>query len=83
MADMMSSYYANFVKKGNPNGEGLTKWKQSTYATEGSFIRWFEGQAENVSATPYPLRDELNRKTVMEIYGITDADLQKEKGQYR
>lgn len=29
LADMMSSYLANFVKTGDPNGEGLTEWKQN------------------------------------------------------
>lgn len=26
IADQMSSYWVNFVKNGNPNGEGLTQW---------------------------------------------------------
>ena len=26
IADMMSSYWANFIAKGDPNGEGLAKW---------------------------------------------------------
>jgi para-nitrobenzyl esterase len=26
MADMMSSFWANFIAKGDPNGEGLAKW---------------------------------------------------------
>jgi para-nitrobenzyl esterase len=27
VADVMSSYWANFVKTGNPNGEGLPEWR--------------------------------------------------------
>ena len=26
LADQMSSYWANFVKSGDPNGEGLPRW---------------------------------------------------------
>ncbi|PHD64279.1 carboxylesterase family protein [Bacillus toyonensis] len=76
MANIMSSYYANFVKRGNPNAKNLTHWKESTYKTNGSFIRWFAGEAECITSTPYPLRDDLNRKVIMKNYGITEADLQ-------
>jgi para-nitrobenzyl esterase len=27
VADVMSSYWVNFVKTGNPNGEGLPEWR--------------------------------------------------------
>jgi para-nitrobenzyl esterase len=77
MADMMSSYYANFVKKGNPNGKGLTKWNETNYYTgeNSSFIRWFDGKSENVTSTSYPLRDALNREVVLKTFGIMEQDL--------
>ena len=29
LSDAMSSYLCNFVKNGDPNGEGLVEWKQA------------------------------------------------------
>lgn len=77
MAEKMSSYYANFVKKGNPNGNGLAKWQETSYKTgeNSAFIRWFDGKAENVTSTPYPLRDALNRNVVLKAFGMTKEDL--------
>ncbi|WP_323131728.1 carboxylesterase family protein [Agrobacterium tumefaciens] len=64
MADTMSSYLANFVKTGNPNGKKLPEWPQ---ATHGKFMRFHDGYAMSAKHTPYPERDELNRETVMRI----------------
>jgi carboxylesterase 2 len=33
IADKMSSYWANFIKNGDPNGEGLVNWPKSTEAS--------------------------------------------------
>ncbi|MTI58647.1 MAG: carboxylesterase family protein [Firmicutes bacterium] len=71
MADTISSYWANFVKTGNPNGVGLTNWKQSSIETGDAFIRFHEGYAYSVNSTPYPERDYLNRKVVLESYGMS------------
>ncbi|KXY68846.1 hypothetical protein AT270_28705 [Bacillus cereus] len=80
MANMMSSYYANFVKTGNPNGNELPLWKESIHKENNSFfMRWFEGQAASVTTTPYPLRDAINRKVVMESYDMTERDFQTVK----
>jgi para-nitrobenzyl esterase len=75
MADTISSYFANFVKTGDPNAENLTQWEQCTAATGGAFMRWHEGYAYNVTTTPYPMRDALNRKVVLKSVGMTEADI--------
>jgi len=70
MADIISSYWANFIKTGNPNGLGMTNWQQCGIETGNSFIRFHEGYSYSVNTTPYPERDYLNRKIVMKDYGI-------------
>jgi para-nitrobenzyl esterase len=70
MADTMSSYLENFVKTGNPNGKGLTRWPQATLANGGSFMRFHDGEATVVKGTPYPERDKLNRDTIVRAYGL-------------
>ena len=37
LADRMSSYFANFMKTGDPNGEGLPAWKDSA---DGSYMEF-------------------------------------------
>jgi para-nitrobenzyl esterase len=64
MADTMSSYLANFVKTGNPNGKSLPDWPQ---ATHGAFMRFHDGYALSVKHTPYPERDELNRQAIIRV----------------
>jgi para-nitrobenzyl esterase len=72
MAETMSSYLANFVKTGNPNGKGLTKWPQSSTASYGSFMRFHDGYATVAKGTPYPERDKLNRDTVIRVNKLED-----------
>jgi para-nitrobenzyl esterase len=72
MADTMSSYLANFVKTGNPNGKGLTKWPQASPAHDGSFMRFHDGYATVAQGTPYPERDKLNRDTILRVNKLKD-----------
>jgi len=73
MAETMSSYLANFVKTGDPNGEGLPEWQQPEGAS--AFMRFADGYAYPVETTPYPERDALNRATMLEDYGLTETEL--------
>jgi para-nitrobenzyl esterase len=34
LSDTMQQYWVNFVKTGNPNGEGLPEWKMRTKGQE-------------------------------------------------
>ncbi|MBQ3029709.1 MAG: carboxylesterase family protein, partial [Agathobacter sp.] len=42
LSNVMSDYLCNFVKTGNPNGEGLVEWKQAK-AGQKEVIRLGEG----------------------------------------
>jgi len=75
MAEIMSSYLANFVRTGNPNGDGLPDWP---LARDGkNLIRFNNGHAYPIETTPYPLRDEINRKAVLKEYGLAEEDIRK------
>lgn len=60
----MSTYLANFVKIGNPNGPGLPAWRQPTEGPE--LMRFADGYA-------YACRDALNRAEVLREYGVDPA----------
>jgi para-nitrobenzyl esterase len=46
----VNSYWANFVKTGNPNGEGLLEWP--TYAETGKTVMYFGNEGMDVIETP-------------------------------
>jgi para-nitrobenzyl esterase len=74
MAEEISSYIANFVKAGDPNGKSLPAWKECSSATGASFMRWSD-KSECSTSTAFPMRDELNRKAVLSALGLGEADL--------
>jgi para-nitrobenzyl esterase len=75
VADMISSYIADFVKTGDPNAKGLPEWKQCSASNGAAFMRWSERTSECVTTTPFPLRDKINRDAVMSTFGLSDGDL--------
>lgn len=75
MADSISSYVANFVKAGDPNGKGLPDWKECSAVNGGAFMRWSDA-SDCVTKTPFPARDDLNRSVVLASLGLSEADLQ-------
>ncbi|WP_301546307.1 carboxylesterase/lipase family protein [Paracoccus saliphilus] len=75
MRDLASGYLANFVKTGDPNGEGLPEWGQVTAETGGQFIRFHQGEAKMRTQTLYPSRDAYHRKMVLEGLGKAENDI--------
>lgn len=72
LADEMSSYIANFVKTGNPNGEGLAEWETCTEENSGSFMWWHEGKSESTVNTAYPERDKFQQEAAKKEFGLNN-----------
>ena len=80
LGDMMSTYWANFVKTGDPNGEGLPVWEECTSDTNGAFMH-FKDVEDGVAAvcttkSDYPARDRLMMAANLDSFGLTEDDLQ-------
>ncbi len=60
LADQMSSYIANFVKTGDPNGDGLAEWLSCSAENDDAFMWWHDGGSEGVTSTDNPSRDAIN-----------------------
>jgi para-nitrobenzyl esterase len=44
LANLMSDYWVNFIKTGNPNGKGLPEWPK--YNTTGNLVKVFDAKSE-------------------------------------
>lgn len=75
LADQITSYISNFVKTGDPNGEGLAEWSVCSGETEGAFMWWTEGQSQCVTNADEG-RETLNRAAALASLGLTEEDLQ-------
>lgn len=56
LADICTSYWANFMRNGDPNGEGLPEWLP---ATEGQYVHMNLGEEDTIG-------------TVSDLYGLHD-----------
>ena len=58
LADLFSDYFANFIRSGDPNGEGLPAWEQSADGTNVMLL----GDEQKMTADPYlPIDGILDR----------------------
>ena len=70
LGDAMSSYWANFVKTGDP-GNG---WDPCTYENNGGFMHFADGEATFRTELPNG-RDDLYMEAEMIKQGLTDEDI--------
>ncbi len=75
LADQITSYISNFVKTGDPNGEGLAEWSVCSAETDGAFMWWTEGESQCVTSVN-EAREALNRTVALASLGLTEEDLQ-------
>lgn len=66
MAEMMSKYWMNFVKYGNPNGECLPDWEPCTVRSGLQFMELKDGKAKMAMNTDNRNRDLHHRRWLME-----------------
>jgi para-nitrobenzyl esterase len=77
LADQASSMWANFVKAGDPNGEGLPSWPRSSRSNNGTYMSFNETSTGATSASPYTgttaeRRNALFHDYELTFYGITE-----------
>lgn len=66
LADMMSSYWANFIKSGDPNGDGLPQWPAS-----GDDFGWIElGDVPEGHRGIHTKREEMIYAHVVQLFHL-------------
>ena len=64
LADLFSDYFVNFIRTGDPNGEGLPEWEQSADGTNLMFL----GVTQEMHTDPYlPIDEILDRMQGWEV----------------
>jgi para-nitrobenzyl esterase len=77
LAEQASTMWANFVKAGDPNGDGLPTWPRSSRANNGAYLSFAETSTSATSASPYlgtsaERRNALFHDYEMTFYGINE-----------
>ena len=76
LAEQASSLWANFVKTGDPNGDGLPAWPQSERSNNGAYLWFAEHVTGASSGSPYfgtsaERRNALFHDFQMKYYGVS------------
>ena len=77
LAEHASSLWANFVKTGDPNGDGLPAWPRASRANNGTYLSFAEKSTTATSASPYlgttaERRNALFHEYQMTFYGVSE-----------
>jgi para-nitrobenzyl esterase len=76
MKELASSYLANFIKTGNPNGDGLPQWGEVVEGSgDSQFLRFHEGEGRMVTGTVYPSRDAYHREMILTGLNMTEHEI--------
>ena len=75
LAEQASTFWANFVKTGNPNGTGLPVWQQSERSNNGAYLWIGEKSIGSTSGSQYhgttaEPRNALFHEYQMNYYGV-------------
>jgi para-nitrobenzyl esterase len=77
LAEQASSLWANFVKTGDPNGEGLPAWPRASRSNKSTYLSFAETLTSATSASPYlgttaERRNALFHDYQMTFYGVSE-----------
>lgn len=75
LADQISTYISNFVKTGNPNGEGLPEWKVCSGENNGAFMEWGNSASECKTELDPAIRFKKNFDNALLQFGQNAKDL--------
>jgi len=62
LSDVMSAYWANFIRTGNPNGQGLPYWPVCSESTEGAYMHFGDDTAKAATSFDNPAKEKLYRE---------------------
>jgi para-nitrobenzyl esterase len=77
LAEQASSLWANFVKAGDPNGDGLPAWPTSSRSNNGTYLSFAEKTTSATNASQYQgttaeRRNALFHDYQMSFYGVSE-----------
>jgi para-nitrobenzyl esterase len=77
LAEQASSMWANFVKTGEPNADGLPDWPRSSWFNKGTYLSFGEKSTSATNGSPYlgttaERRNALFHDYEMTFYGVSE-----------
>jgi para-nitrobenzyl esterase len=72
LAEQASTMWANFVKTGDPNGQGLPIWPRISRANDGSYMAFGEKSTRATNDSPYLGTSAERRNALMRDYQMKD-----------
>jgi para-nitrobenzyl esterase len=71
LAEQASTMWANFVKTGEPNGDGLPLWPRISWSNYGSYLAFAEKSTRATNNSPYVGTSAERRNALMHEYQMT------------